>query len=97
MIILFWTGLREWFAQTDERNAPPRLPVMVNMSSTSNNSKKGQKSNGSAALPASSLDQMNAANRNSVMMDEYSDEDEDLQIAESEQEVVFVFPPISPL
>ncbi|KAK4252664.1 hypothetical protein QN277_014409 [Acacia crassicarpa] len=79
-------GLRELFAQTDERTAPPRIPVMVNMSSTSNNSKKGQKSHDSSAHPASSLDQINAANRNSVMMDEYSDEDEDFQIAESEQE-----------
>ncbi|XP_028759478.1 protein ENHANCED DISEASE RESISTANCE 2 isoform X2 [Neltuma alba] len=79
-------GLREWFAQTDERNAPPRIPVMVNMSSASNNLKKGQKSHDSSAHPASSLDLMNAANRNSVIMDEYSDEDEDFQIAESEQE-----------
>ncbi|KAF7829157.1 protein ENHANCED DISEASE RESISTANCE 2-like isoform X1 [Senna tora] len=79
-------GLREWFAQTDERNAPPRIPVMVNMSSTSISSKKNLKPHDSSVLPASSLDQMNAANRNSVMMDEYSDEDEDFQIAESEQE-----------
>ncbi|KAK4284151.1 hypothetical protein QN277_001020 [Acacia crassicarpa] len=79
-------GLWESFAQTDERIAPPRIPVTVNMSSTSNNSKKGQKSHDSSAHPAFSLDQINAANRNSVMMDEYSDEEEDFQIAESEQE-----------
>ncbi|XP_052117993.1 protein ENHANCED DISEASE RESISTANCE 2 [Arachis duranensis] len=80
-------GLREWFAQTDERNAPPRIPVMVNMSSTSVSSKKSQKPN--EAHP-NSLDQVNAAVRNSALMDEYSDEDEDFQIAESEQEDNFV-------
>ncbi|KAI4314550.1 hypothetical protein L6164_027446 [Bauhinia variegata] len=80
-------GLREWFAQTDERNAPPRIPVMVNMSSTSVSYKKGQKPQDSSVHPTSSLDQVNSTNRNSVInMDEYSDEDEDFQIAESEQE-----------
>nr|XP_011465059.1 PREDICTED: protein ENHANCED DISEASE RESISTANCE 2 isoform X2 [Fragaria vesca subsp. vesca] len=70
-------GLREWFSQTDERNAPPRIPVMVNMSSASVSSRKGQK-----FLDSS----INSTNRNSVMMDEYSDEDEEFQIAEAEQE-----------
>ncbi|KAM5573670.1 protein ENHANCED DISEASE RESISTANCE 2 [Rosa sericea] len=70
-------GLREWFSQTDERNAPPRIPVMVNMSSASVSSRKGQK------LLDSSV---SSANRNSVMMDEWSEEDEDFQIAEAEQE-----------
>ncbi|KAK9928198.1 hypothetical protein M0R45_025344 [Rubus argutus] len=70
-------GLREWFSQTDERNAPPRIPVMVNMSSASVSSRKGQK------LLDSSI---SSATRNSVMMDDYSDEDEDFQIAEAEQE-----------
>lgn len=51
---------------------------MVNMSSASVSSRKGQK------LLDSSV---SSANRNSVMMDEYSDEDEDFQIAEAEQEV----------
>ncbi|KAJ7942581.1 protein ENHANCED DISEASE RESISTANCE 2-like, partial [Quillaja saponaria] len=80
------TGLREWFSQTDERSAPPRIPVMVNMASASVPSKKNQKLNDSSVNPNPSLDQMHAANRNSVMMDEYSDEDEEFQIAESEQE-----------
>ncbi|KAJ7943926.1 ENHANCED DISEASE RESISTANCE 2 [Quillaja saponaria] len=79
-------GLREWFSQTDERSAPPRIPVMVNMASASVPSKKNQKLNDSSVNPNPSLDQMHAANRNSVMMDEYSDEDEEFQIAESEQE-----------
>jgi len=82
-------GLREWFAQSDERNAHPRIPVMVNMSSTSVSSKKNQKPNDFSVNP-SSLDQMNAASRNSALIDEYSD-DEDFQIAESEQEVVSTF------
>ncbi|BFG30834.1 hypothetical protein CerSpe_171090 [Prunus speciosa] len=70
-------GLREWFSQTDERNAPPRIPVMVNMSSASVSSRKVQKLHDSS---------INSANRNSVMMDDYSDEDEEFQIAEAEQE-----------
>lgn len=79
-------GLREWFAQTDERSAHPRIPVMVNMASASVSSKKKQNLLDSSIHPSSSLDQLNAASRHSVMMDEYSDEDEEFQLAESEQE-----------
>ena len=79
-------GLREWFAQTDERTAPLRIPVMVNMASSSVSSQKSLKVQGSS-VHASSSDQMNAANRNSVMLDEYSDEDEEYQIPENEPEV----------
>lgn len=82
-------GLREWFAQTDERTAPPRIPVMVNMASATVSSQKNLKVQGSSVHASSSIDQMNAANRNSVMLDEYSDEDEEYQIPESEQEVQF--------
>lgn len=85
------TGLREWFAQSDERNAHPRIPVMVNMSSTAVSSKKNQKPNDFSVNPTS-LDQMNAASRSSALIDEYSDDEEDFQIAEPEQEVVFAFP-----
>ncbi|XVF52259.1 hypothetical protein PTKIN_Ptkin05aG0004700 [Pterospermum kingtungense] len=83
-------GLREWFAQTDERGAPPRIPVMVNMASSSASSKKTRKIDESVP-PASSVDQINGASRHSVMMDEYSDEDEE-QMPEAEQEV---YPPKS--
>lgn len=79
-VFAFMIGLREWFSQTDERNAPPRIPVMVNMSSASVSSRKGQKLHDFS---------VNSTNRNSVMMDEYSDEDEEFQIAEAEQEVWF--------
>ncbi|CAN0910158.1 Protein ENHANCED DISEASE RESISTANCE 2 [Linum grandiflorum] len=80
-------GLREWFAQSDERGAPPRIPVMVNMASASISSKKNLKLQESSVHHRSaSLDQMTAAGRNSAMMDEYSDEDEEFQIAEEEQE-----------
>ena len=89
----FFIGLREWFAQTDERNAPSRIPVMVNMSSTSVSAKKSQKPLDSS-VP--SLDQMNAASRNSVLMDEYSEEEEDYQMAEPEHGVILLFP-IPPL
>lgn len=81
-------GLREWFAQTDERNAPPRIPVMVNMASASVSTQKSLKVQGSSVHRAtSSIDQINTANRNSVMLDEYSDEDEEYQIPECEEEV----------
>lgn len=59
---------------------------MVNMTSVSNSSKKSQKLQSSVHQHAA-LDQMNAANRNAVLMDEYSDEDEDFQCAD--QEVLF--------
>ncbi|KHG10870.1 Steroidogenic acute regulatory protein, mitochondrial [Gossypium arboreum] len=78
-------GLREWFAQIDERGAPPRIPVMVNMASSSVSSVKTQKIDELSVPPGPSLDQTNAASRNSVMMDEYSDEDEE-QMPEAEQE-----------
>ncbi|XVF52103.1 hypothetical protein PTKIN_Ptkin04bG0238200 [Pterospermum kingtungense] len=78
-------GLREWFAQTDERGAPPRIPVMVNMASSSVSSKKTQKMDELPLPSVPSLDQINAASRNSLLMDEYSDDDEE-QMFEAEQE-----------
>lgn len=82
-------GLREWFSQTDECHVP-RIPVMANMKSDSVSSKKYQELNLSVQHNQS-LNQINSANRNSLMVDEYSDEDEEYQIAEPEQEVVFFF------
>ncbi|KAK4349577.1 hypothetical protein RND71_032332 [Anisodus tanguticus] len=74
--------LREYFSQTDERAAAPRIPVMVNMTSPSISSKKSQKQ---SHHRTPSLDQIRAANRNAVsMMDEYSDEDEDFQGTDQE-------------
>ncbi|XP_073314420.1 protein ENHANCED DISEASE RESISTANCE 2-like [Primulina huaijiensis] len=70
-------GLREYFSQTDERSAAPRIPVMVNMSLVSSSSKKSQKSSSVRRSP--SLEQIHAAHKNAVLMDETSDEDEDLQ------------------
>ncbi|KAL0297480.1 UNVERIFIED_CONTAM: protein ENHANCED DISEASE RESISTANCE 2 [Sesamum radiatum] len=78
-------GLREYFAQTDERTAAPRIPVMVNMTSISTSSKRSQKLQSSSAHHRTpSLDQIHAANRNAVLLDEYSDEDEDFQGADQE-------------
>ncbi|XP_075505993.1 protein ENHANCED DISEASE RESISTANCE 2-like isoform X4 [Primulina tabacum] len=78
-------GLREYFAQTDERIVAPRIPVMVNMTSVSSSSKKSQKLESSVVHRRSpSLDQIHAANGNALLMDEYSDEDEDLQHADQE-------------
>ncbi|KAL8054056.1 hypothetical protein ABFS82_05G115100 [Erythranthe guttata] len=76
-------GLREYFSQTDERTAAPRIPVMVNMTSVSN-SKRSKKLHSSVYHNGQSLDQIHAANRNAVLMDEYSDEDEDFQYADQE-------------
>ncbi|KAL0371951.1 UNVERIFIED_CONTAM: protein ENHANCED DISEASE RESISTANCE 2 [Sesamum calycinum] len=81
-------GLREYFAQTDERTAAPRIPVMVNMTSISTSSKRSQKLQSSSAHHRTpSLDQIHAANRNAVLLDEYSDEDEDFQGADQEVEL----------
>ncbi|KAJ8774252.1 hypothetical protein K2173_009683 [Erythroxylum novogranatense] len=79
-------GLREWLAQTDERGAPPRIPIMVNMASTSVSYKRNLKAQESSVHLAPSLDQMNAVSRNSTLLDDYSDEDEEFQIAEEDQE-----------
>ncbi|KMT11446.1 hypothetical protein BVRB_5g107700 [Beta vulgaris subsp. vulgaris] len=79
-------GLREYFAQTDERVATPRIPVMVNMTSASMSLRKNQKFQDPSIHPSSS-DENIVPNRNSVMMDEDSDEDEDFQIPEADQEV----------
>lgn len=78
------TGLREWFSQTDERGVPTRIPVMVNMASSSLSLSKSGKSLHQSAF---SLDQTNSSNRNSVLLDEDSDDDDEFQIADSEQEV----------
>ncbi|XP_058084403.1 protein ENHANCED DISEASE RESISTANCE 2-like [Magnolia sinica] len=79
-------GLREWFSQTDESHAAPRIPVMANMTSGPVSSKKYQKSQEPSIQPSPSLDQINAASRNSVLMDEYSEEEDEYQIPETEQE-----------
>ena len=73
--------------QTDEMSAHPRIPVMVNMASASVSSYKNQNLQDSSIHLSSSLDQLIAAGRHSVMMDEYPEEDEEFQLAESEQEV----------
>ncbi|THF98680.1 hypothetical protein TEA_026769 [Camellia sinensis var. sinensis] len=73
-------GLREYFSQTDERSAHPRIPVMVNMASTPMSSKKSQKLHNRST----SLEQINAANKNGMTMDEYTDEDDEFQIPDPE-------------
>ncbi|KAL8498609.1 hypothetical protein ACS0TY_021812 [Phlomoides rotata] len=78
-------GLREYFSQTDGRTGSPRIPVMVNMTSVPSPSKSSQKNQSSAVHHRSpSLDQLHAANTNAVLMDEYSDEDDDFQYADDE-------------
>ncbi|XP_023642710.1 protein ENHANCED DISEASE RESISTANCE 2-like isoform X2 [Capsella rubella] len=77
------SGLREWFSQTDDRGQPIRIPVMVNMASSSLALGKGGKPQHKSSL---SIDQTNGASRNSVLMDEDSDDDDEFQIPDSEQE-----------
>ncbi|XP_059287200.1 protein ENHANCED DISEASE RESISTANCE 2 isoform X3 [Lycium ferocissimum] len=77
-------GLREYFSQTDERTAAPRIPVMVNMTSASVSAKKSQKLQETPHHRTRSLDQIRAANRDASMMDEYSEEEEDFQGADQE-------------
>ncbi|KAG8375166.1 hypothetical protein BUALT_Bualt10G0072100 [Buddleja alternifolia] len=78
-------GLREYFSQTDERTAAPRIPVMVNMTSTSSLAKRNQKFQSSSVHHrTASLDQIHAANRNASLLDEYSEEEEDFQGADQE-------------
>jgi len=80
-------GLREWFSQTDESPTVSRIPVMVSMTTDSVSSKKGRKVREISIRPSPSLDQLHSASRNSVMLDEDSEEDDDYQIPEQEQEV----------
>ncbi|XP_047973259.1 protein ENHANCED DISEASE RESISTANCE 2-like [Salvia hispanica] len=68
-------GLREYFSQTDERAIAPRMPLMVNMTSASDPSKKSKR------FQSSSFRFPNSSNR---MMDECSDDDEDFQCADQE-------------
>ncbi|KAG6397171.1 hypothetical protein SASPL_143336 [Salvia splendens] len=68
-------GLREYFSQTDERAIAPRMPLMVNMTSASDPSKKSKR------FQSSSFCFPNSSNR---MMDECSDDDEDFQYAGQE-------------
>ncbi|EYU23271.1 hypothetical protein ABFS83_01G052800 [Erythranthe nasuta] len=78
-------GLREYFSQTDERAAAPRIPVMVNMTSVATSSKRSKKLQSSSVHQrSSSLDQIHASNKNAILMDEESDEDEDLQCTDQE-------------
>ncbi|KAL6544190.1 Protein ENHANCED DISEASE RESISTANCE 2 [Orobanche gracilis] len=78
-------GLREYFSQTDERPTASRIPVMINMTSISNSSKRSQNLRlSSVNHQTATPDQIHTANGNSVLMDEYSDEDEDFQCADHE-------------
>lgn len=80
------TGLREWFSQADEKRTVPRIPVMINMTS-SVSSQKNHENEEHAAKDFPSLGELHSASRNSMMLDEFSDEDEEFQAAEVEQEV----------
>ncbi|KAL8112768.1 hypothetical protein AgCh_020174 [Apium graveolens] len=77
-------GLREYFSQIDKINAPPRIPVVVNLASASVPARKGLKLQKPRIHNRSqSLDQISAFNKKSLM-DEYSDDDEEYQMANGE-------------
>ncbi|XP_010940820.1 protein ENHANCED DISEASE RESISTANCE 2 isoform X2 [Elaeis guineensis] len=75
-------GLREFFSQTDQIHTVPRIPVMVNMTRSSS-SKKDQKSQEINVHPGPSLDPILAGSRQSILLDEDSDDDDDYQIPEA--------------
>ncbi|XP_047325378.1 protein ENHANCED DISEASE RESISTANCE 2-like isoform X2 [Impatiens glandulifera] len=74
-------GLREWFSQTDEKIAPPRVPVMVNMSSASVALRKSQPQS-SVHIRTSSYDDTNISSKSTIMAYEYSDEEDENQVSE---------------
>ncbi|XP_019156047.1 PREDICTED: protein ENHANCED DISEASE RESISTANCE 2-like isoform X2 [Ipomoea nil] len=78
-------GLREYFSQTDGRTAAPGIPAMVDMASVSSKRNEKFNENSSPHNRSPSLDQMSAANKKAAMLDEYSDEDEDFQVADQEE------------
>lgn len=85
MVVPDYTGLREYFSQTDDRAAAPRIPVMVNMTSASVSAKRSEKLYGSSIhVRSASLDQLNTSSKNAAMIDEYSDEDDDYQVPDQE-------------
>ncbi|KAL1829874.1 hypothetical protein ACET3Z_008286 [Daucus carota] len=76
-------GLREYFSQMDKINAPPRIPVMVNLASASVPARKGLKLQKSGNhYRSQSLDQISAYNKKSLLDD--SDDDEEYQLANGE-------------
>ncbi|URD98896.1 START domain containing protein [Musa troglodytarum] len=79
-------GIRELFSQTDEIHTANRIPIMVSMTSDSVSSKKEQKTQEISFQPGVSLDQVFNDNRQPVILDEDSDEDEDNQVPEAEEE-----------
>lgn len=81
------SGLRDWFAQTNGRHVAPRIPVMLNMTSTSVSSRKNKKLQESFGQAPPLADETNTAGRNSILVDEDSDEDDEYQFAEPDQEV----------
>ena len=60
---------------------------MINMTSASVSSQKNQENQEPAGKGFPSLDELHSASRNSMMLDEFSDEDEEFQVAEAEEEV----------
>lgn len=81
---IYCSGLREYFSQTDKINAPPRMPVMVNLASASVPARKGLKLQKPGVHNRSqSLDQISAFS-NKSLMDEYSDDNQEYQMADGE-------------
>ncbi|KAJ8455684.1 hypothetical protein OPV22_035033 [Ensete ventricosum] len=79
-------GIRELFSQTDEIHTANRIPIMVSMTSDSVSSKKEQKTQEISFQSGVSLDQVFNDNRQPIILDEDSDEDEDNQVPEAEEE-----------
>ncbi|EPS70366.1 hypothetical protein M569_04394, partial [Genlisea aurea] len=78
-------GLREYLSQTDVRSATTRIPVMVNMASGSRSTKSILRTQ-SSSLHRRNVSIDTSTDKNNVLADEFSDEDEDFQGA-ADQEV----------
>lgn len=92
--VFFVAGIRELFSQTDEIHTANRIPIMVSMTLDSVSSKKEQKTEEISFQPGVSLDQVFNDNRQPIILDEDSDEDEDNQVPEAEEEVGIMFFPL---
>ncbi|KAL4199377.1 hypothetical protein AMTRI_Chr03g50830 [Amborella trichopoda] len=77
-------GLREWFSQRDGSHAGPRIHVMANMAQDSVSSKRGQKGRQSSVRSSLLLDQTPTTGGNTALLDEESEDDEELQIPDQE-------------
>ncbi|OEL16463.1 Protein ENHANCED DISEASE RESISTANCE 2-like [Dichanthelium oligosanthes] len=79
-----YSGLREYFSQTDDIHITPRIPAMESMVDVAS-SQKDEKPN-EVDPKTKPADQEHAENKNMGTIDEESDDDEDYQVPEADIE-----------